>query len=167
MNHKKDNLTDPVCGMAVTPDQYAITYQEMHFAFCSLQCQQRFLDSPNLYIGYPGQKAPKQEGKVFLKQRRIKLDKPLTEQIAQNIIHALQAMMGIEKVEITRDIINITYDLLQATEVQIESEISKTGVSLGQEWSDRLKRAFVHYLEETEIKSQAVTPPPRGGRHCH
>tara|TARA_R110002111_G_scaffold236350_2_gene297551 strand:+ start:38 stop:541 length:504 start_codon:yes stop_codon:yes gene_type:complete len=167
MKHEKENLTDPVCGMVVTPDQYAITYQEMHFAFCSLQCQERFLDSPNLYIGYPGQKAPKQEGKVFLKQRRIKLDKPLTEQIEQNIINTLQAMMGVEKVEITAGIINITYDLLQATEVQIESEISKTGVSLGQEWSDRLKRAFVHYLEESEIKSQSVTPPPRRGRHCH
>tara|TARA_R110001606_G_C15404705_1_gene654293 strand:- start:26714 stop:27217 length:504 start_codon:yes stop_codon:yes gene_type:complete len=167
MSKLNNSVKDPVCGMSVTPDKNAITYQQMHFAFCSLQCQERFLASPHLYIGYPGQKSPKQEGKVFLKQRRIELDKPLTSQMSRKISEALQAMMGIEKVEIIGNNINVTYDLLQATEAQIESEITQAGAKLGQEWSERLKRAFVNYLEESEIKNQAVTPPARTGGHSH
>lgn len=161
MSKINDSVKDPVCGMSVTPDKYAITFQQMHFAFCSLQCQEHFLVSPNLYIGYPGQKSPKQEGKIFLKQRRIVLDKPLTRLMSRKISEALQAMMGIEKVEITGNNIDVTYDLLQATEAQIESEIAQTGVKLGQEWSERLKRAFINYFEESEIKNQAVKPPAR------
>ena len=76
--------------MSVTPRKYTITYQQMHFAFCSLP-----------------------------------------------------------------------------TEAQIESEITQAGAKLGQEWSERLKRAFVNYLEESEIKNQALTPPARRGRHSH
>ena len=56
--------------MQVKPGDNAIDYQDMPFAFCSLQCKERFLANPHLYIGYPGQKAPKQEGHTVLKHRR-------------------------------------------------------------------------------------------------
>ncbi|HYQ70809.1 MAG TPA: YHS domain-containing protein [Gammaproteobacteria bacterium] len=148
---------DPVCGMVVDANENAVEYQQMHFAFCSLQCKERFLKNPHLYIGQGGHKAPKQEGQAVFKQRRLKLDRPIPPDSVDSVLNAVQAMMGIERIEIDGDIIKITYDLLQATEEQIESEIAQSGVALGDEWSERLRRAFVHYLEETEIESLAAS----------
>jgi len=156
---------DPVCGMVVDAAENAVEYQQMHFAFCSLQCRERFLQNPHLYIGQGGRKAPKQEGKLLYKQRRLKLDRPLPPDTAENVIDAVQTMMGIERIEIDGDVVRITYDLLQATEAQIESEIARAGAVLGGEWSERLRRAFVHYLEETEIENLAASPPAHGHHH--
>ena len=61
-----DRLRDPVCGMQVASDQHAIMYQQMHFAFRSVQCRERFLANPHLYIGHSGHKAPAQEGRTVL-----------------------------------------------------------------------------------------------------
>lgn len=165
MKTSKENRRDPVCGMLVDADENAVEYQQMRFAFCSLQCKERFLNNPHLYIGQGGRKAPKQEGQAVLKQRRLKLDKPLPQEMREAVLDAVQAMMGIERIEIDKDIVMITYDLLQATEAQIESEIARAGARLGSEWSERLRRAFVHYLEETEIENLAESPPSHG--HCH
>jgi YHS domain-containing protein len=153
---------DPVCGMVVDANENAVEYQLMHFAFCSLQCKERFLKNPHLYIGQGGRKAPKQEGQAVFKQRRLKLDRPLPPEMLVTVLDAVQAMMGIERIEIDGDIINITYDLLQATEEQIESEIAQAGAALGGEWSEQLRRAFVHYLEETEIESLAASTSSHG-----
>lgn len=165
MKAARDGRRDPVCGMMVDADENAIEYQQMHFAFCSLQCKERFLQNPHLYIGQSGHKAPKQEGKALYKQRRLKLDRPMPSATAENVIDAVRAMMGIERIEIDGDVVRITYDLLQATEAQIESEIARAGAVLGSVWSERLRRAFVHYLEETEIENLAATPPTHGHRH--
>jgi hypothetical protein len=54
--------------------------------------------------------------------------------------------------------VEITYDLLQATASQIEREIEKLGVALGEAWADRLRRAFVRFSEETEVESLDVYP---------
>jgi YHS domain-containing protein/uncharacterized membrane protein YraQ (UPF0718 family) len=42
---------DPVCGMVVDPGRVAATseYQGQRFAFCSVQCGERFLDHPDLF----------------------------------------------------------------------------------------------------------------------
>jgi YHS domain-containing protein len=165
LQRKKDSLRDPVCGMMVDASENAIVYQQMHFAFCSLQCKERFLQTPHLYIGQGGHKAPKQEGQAVYKQRLLKLDKSLTPEMAETVLDNVQAMMGIEQLEINGDVIKVTYDLLQATEAQIESEIAQAGASLGQKWSERLRRAFVHYVEESEIENLAVLPPAQGHHH--
>ncbi|MGD2056967.1 MAG: YHS domain-containing protein [Gammaproteobacteria bacterium] len=162
MNTGRERRRDPVCGMVVPASENALEYQKMHFAFCSLQCKERFLQNPHLYIGQGGHKAPKQQGRAVFKQRRLKVDRPLSPEMAEHITDAVQAMMGIERIEIDGEIIKLTYDLLQATEAQIESEIARTGAVLGEEWSERLRRAFVHYLEETEIENLAANPSSHG-----
>lgn len=161
----EDSLRDPVCGMQVAPDQHAITHQQMHFAFCSAQCKERFLANPHLYIGNPGNKAPAQEGRTVMKHRRLKLDKPLPDDLAKRVIAYIKEMMGIGNIEIKGDTIDIHYDLIQVTEAQIESALAEVGATLGHSWSDQLRRAFVHYFEETEISSLEVQPGAGGHQH--
>jgi len=93
---------------------------------------------------------------VILKSRKLKLDEPLSTGIAKKVLDDIQAMMGINHIEINGDTIYITYDLLQATEAQIEEEIVTSGVSLGNDLTERLRRAFINYMEETHIDSIEV-----------
>lgn len=165
MNARRASQRDPVCGMIVNAEQFAIVYQQMHFAFCSQQCQERFLHNPQLYIGNVRHKAPGQEGYVSLKQRRLKLDRPLTPDMADRVYGAVREMMGIERIEVDGDLVKVSYDLMQATEAQIEAEIARAGAVLGHGWSERLRRALVHYREETEIESLAGSTS--SGGHCH
>ena len=50
-------------------------------------------------------------------------------------------------------LIHTQYDLFEATASQIEEAIQGSGTKLGSVWLDYLKRAFVHYIEETELES--------------
>lgn len=165
MPQNEDGIRDPVCGMQVAPDQHAIVHQQMHFAFCSTQCKERFLANPHLYIGYPGHKAPAQEGRTVLKHRRLQLDEPLPDDLAQRVVVHIKEMMGIRHIKIIDNTIDIQYDLVQVTEAQIESALAKVGATLDHSWSERLRRAFVHYFEETEISSLEV--PSGTGDHHH
>jgi hypothetical protein len=149
--------------MWVAPDAHAVTYLQMHFAFCSTQCRERFLGTPHLYIGRAGHKAPAQQGQVVLKRRRLKLAEPLPDALAQRTRDAIAALMGIEHITIAGDRIEIGYDLVQVSAAQIEDALATVGATLDERWSERLRRAFVQYLEETEISSLEV--PPGGGHH--
>ena len=108
-------IKDVVCGMQVDAGNNPHVYQGVSYSFCSKQCQERFLVNPHLYIGMPGQKAPKQEGLSVIKQRRLRLAQPLSPSQAKTLSDALQAMMGIQFVSVEGDCVVITYDLLQAT----------------------------------------------------
>lgn len=169
MGPGSEKVKDPVCQMLVAPDQNAITYQGMDFAFCSPQCKERFLANPHLYIGIPGEKAPKQEGQEVIKRRRLRLDRPLSKPEAQQVTEQLRAMMGVYAVDIEAADLTITYDLLQATAAQIEATLQQAGACMGAGWGERLRRAFVHYLEETEVASREVQPGSHGhgGGHHH
>jgi len=149
-------VTDPVCGMQVESDRYEIELLQIHYAFCSKQCQERFLANPHLYIGLPEQSAPKQEGKEIVKRRRLRLVQPLSPKEADRLFGELQAMMGIKAVVMDGTRIEITYDLLQATSEQIEAKMAEIGVQLGENWAERLRRAFVHYEEECEVGNLEV-----------
>lgn len=92
-----DSTTDPVCGMQVSPDSFALEYLEMHYAFCSQQCQDRFKANPHLYVGVPGQMAPRHKGLEILKQRRFRLEQPMSDTDASILVDALGGMMGITK----------------------------------------------------------------------
>ncbi len=165
-----DKVRDPVCQMLVTQDQHAITYQGMDFAFCSQQCQERFLANPHLYIGFPGEQAPKQAGREVIKRRRLSLEAPLPAPVAQQVVEHLLAMMGVYAVDINTDGLTITYDLLQVTAEQIEETLQQMGAALGEGWGEKLRRAFVHYLEETEVANLEVrsgTGHQHGGPHRH
>lgn len=156
---------DVVCGMVIEADDISVDYQGCHYAFCSNQCLERFQLNPHLYIGYPGSKAPKQEGAEVLKKRTLQLSETLPQEVADRVIEYIQSMMGICSVEVRGDRIVIVYDLLQATESQIENTISKAGVVLGESLTEKIRRAFVHYMEETEVESLEARPGAR--RHCH
>jgi hypothetical protein len=88
-----------------------------------------FCPIPTLYMGIPGQKAPKQKGLSVIKQRRLRLAQPLSSSQAKTLSDALQAMMGIQAVSVEGDSVVIAYDLLQATAEQVEEKLTKIGVN--------------------------------------
>lgn len=149
---------DHVCHMTVDNDDISLDFEGIKYAFCSEQCRERFQLNPHLYIGYPGNKAPKQKGKVVLKTRKLKLEEVLPVDMVDKVHESLKAMMGIDYVDIDGDILYITYDLLQATEAQIEKELTQLGIVLGNQWAERIRRSFVHFMEETEVGSREVQP---------
>ena len=152
-------VKDVVCGMMVAPNSYPTDYQGQPFAFCSAQCHERFVANPHLYIGRPGQPAPKQQGLKVLKRRQFVLDKALDEGQARALRASVGAMMGIETLAIEGAQMTVTYDLLQATAEQIETVLAEAGARLGSGWAERLRRGFVHYTEECEIGQLQVGPP--------
>lgn len=156
MMEKPGFVRDPVCGMQVDPHQYAIQYLEIPYAFCSRQCLERFRDHPHLYIGQPGIKAPRQEGREVLKKRSLRLATPLTGQQAVALAEALTTLPGIRRVEVEGERLYLIYDLLQSTAEQIEEKLAEVGVGLGDGWADRLRLAFVHYEEELEASGLEV-----------
>lgn len=156
-------IKDPVCGMGVAPTQFETNFEGFHYAFCSEQCRQRFAANPHLYIGVPSEKAPKQKGEELLKRRRFQLDIPLETQGAVVLIDELKTMMGVRAIAIQDDnTVSITYDLFQATAEQLEAKMEEVGVKLGEGWAERLRRSFVHFMEEYEVGNLEVH-----SRHGH
>lgn len=149
-------IEDPVCHMQVTSTSFATGYAGGHYAFCSAQCKERFLANPHLYIGFPGRKAPAQEGKKVIKRHRLLLSASLDAMQAERVKRALLEMMGIHEVYIEGDKIEIQYDLIQVTAEQIAEKLALIGADLGEGWIDRLKLAFINNLEEIEINSLEV-----------
>lgn len=158
-------VRDPVCGMDVDPHRIELEFEGIHYAFCSDQCRERFVANPHLYIGVPGHKAPKQEGRAVMKQRRFRTETALTAEEADVLRRELRAMMGVTAIAVDGCDVSITYDLLQATAEQIEARMVEIGVRIGGAWPERLRRAFVHYLEEGEVDNLAVRLPPGHGIH--
>ena len=157
-------VKDPVCGMEVDPTQFETAYEGLHYAFCSEQCRQRFTATPHLYVGVPGEKAPAQAGVELLKRRRFRLDVPLAPQDATILTEALGAMMGVKAIEIEDgSTVTLTYDLIQATADQLEAKMEEVGATLGAGWAERLRRGFVHYMEECEAGNLEVHPHPGHG----
>ena len=151
-------IKDPVCGMAVPADQYPLTFRQMHFAFCSEQCRERFLRNPGLFVGHPGWRPVKVQVRVVTKRRRLRLEHPLSAQQAETVRGRLAAMMGVRAVSIRGTVLEIVYDLLQVTEDQIEHALGEAGAELGRGWAERLRRAFVHYEEEMEAENLGAPP---------
>lgn len=156
-------VKDPVCHMEVPATSFATEYAGGHYAFCSAQCKERFLASPHLYIGFPGRKAPAQEGVKVIKRHRLLLSAPLDAIQAERVKHALLGMMGIHEVHVEGDKIEIQYDLIQVTAEQIAEKLALIGADLGEGWIDRLKLALINNLEEIEINSLEVEK--RDGYH--
>ena len=156
---KETKVKDVVCEMMVDPDSHPARYRGNSYAFCSAQCLERFEAHPHLYVGTPGQPAPKQQGMVVLKQRRFVLDESLGELRATYLRAQIRSMMGIEALEVNGTEVVVTYDLLQATALQIEAALQKAGERLGDGWGENLRRGFIHYSEECEIGNLQVAPP--------
>ena len=151
-----ETVEDPVCHMQVPSTSFATEYAGCCYAFCSAQCRERFLEAPHVYIGFPGNPAPAQEGKKAIKRRRLLLSAPLDAGQAEQVKQALLGMMGIDEVCIEGDKIEIQYDLIQVTAEQIADKLALIGADLGGGWVDRLKMAFINNMEEIEISSLQV-----------
>ncbi len=149
--HEIEAKKDPVCGMSTDDEALHIEHQGLHYYFCSSQCQERFSANPHLYIGQAGIPSPKQQGMCVIKKRTIRLAQQPSKEIRQQLVAELEKMMGIKQVDVEDDLIHIQYDLLEATASQIEEAIQQSGAKLGHVWIDHLKRAFLHYIEETEL----------------
>jgi YHS domain-containing protein len=149
-------VEDPVCHMKIQATSFDTEYAGSHYAFCSAQCKERFLANPRLYIGFPGRKAPAQEGKQVIKCRHLLLSVPLDVIQAEQVKNALHEMMGILEVCIEGNKLDIKYDLIQVTGEQIADKLALIGANLGRGWIDRLKLAFINNLEEIEINSLEV-----------
>lgn len=156
-------VKDMVCGMQVESGKQQLVYRGVAYSFCSSQCRERFEVNPHLYVGLPGTKAPKQEGRSVIKQRSLRLAQPLSPGQETVLRNELQSMMGIQSVSFEGDRMVIAYDLLQATAEQIEEKLGEIGIRLGEGLAERLCRAFVHYEEECTIGNLEVHP----GKHVH
>jgi YHS domain-containing protein len=154
-----DKLKDVVCGMEVASTCHAVDYQGSRFAFCSAQCRERFIAHPHLYIGLPGQPAPKQQGRMVRKRRSFELDTALDSRQAEAVREHVRALMGVEAIAAEGARVSVTYDLLQVTAVQIEAAFEAAGAQLGSGWGARLRRGFAHYTEECEVGHLQVAPP--------
>lgn len=146
-----ETVEDYVCHMQVPPTSFPVEYGGCCYAFCSEQCRQRFLENPHVYVGFPGRKAPGEEGAQIVKRRRFLLSEPLDAAQVEHVKEALLGMMGIQEVCIEGEQMEIQYDLMQATAEQIADRLALAGASLGGGWVDRLKLGFINFEEENEI----------------
>jgi len=146
----------PVCGMAVSSSLYTKKHNKMYFYFCSEQCQTNFSIRPNLYM----KRQPGHPQSPRIKQRTLHLAESLNSEHAALITEHLQQLMGIRHVAVNGNNLQLEYDLLQVNEVKIEQSLSKIGVKLGEGWVDRLRRAWVHELENNELDNLAAPTHP-------
>jgi YHS domain-containing protein len=142
---------DPVCGMMVDEWAHQVVHRGVGYAFCSLQCRERFVSAPGLYVGRK-LLAPKQKGMELVKRRRMAFGVPLTQAQFVELNRALLSMMGVmtvRSVEVMIDTgcgvplgggetgttvsikaVEVSYDLLQATALQLEREIVALNATL-------------------------------------
>ena len=158
-----ETVKDPVCHMQVPSVSFAIENAGINYAFCSVQCRERFLANPHLYTGFPGMKSPAQAGKQVIKCRRLSLSAPLDAIQSKQVKNTLLEMMGVLDICIDGDKIEIQYDLMQTDVEQITVQLALIGTDLGRGWVDRLKLAFINYQEECEISSLEVNDT----KGCH
>lgn len=165
MNRYTSTFKDIVCGMEVSSDDISLEYQGSYYVFCSKQCLERFQLNPHLYIGYPGVESPKHAGMEVLKKRTLKLAEPLPQDVSDQFIKYIKGMMGIHSIEIKGNCITIIYDLLQATELQVEKKIIDVGVELDDDLMEKVRRAYVHIIEGAEVDSLEARPGSKSGHH--
>ena len=161
------------------------------YAFCSQQCRERFALTPRLYVGRHGVLAPKQKGVAVIKRRCIALGAPLPQARFVELERALLAMMGVIAVRPISELVKrrhepqwtdggtrrgveikateICYDLLQATAMQVERRIVDLNATLNGGWGEKLRRDFIHYLEQCELDDLAVRnmDPVQFGARAH
>jgi len=150
-HHPSEIVKDPVCGMTVEDGAIATDYEGIRYRFCSEQCRARFLATPHLYVGYPGHPAPRQRGVQAVKRRRFKLAQPLSAHEAALLSEELRGMMGVREIHAEGEQVEIAYDLLAVDAETIEARLAEIGLRLGQEWPERLRLGFIHFIEESEV----------------
>lgn len=173
MNDRLMTIKDPVCEMMVDAGDNEVVLDGLHYAFCSNQCRERFIARPGLYIGARQRPAPKERGVKLMRQRRVAIGEPLTDEQSTALVAALRKMMGVVDVRYLQRRsepgnsleplhgapqpgseaaeIEITYDLLEATVAQLERRIAEVGGHLRDGFGQKLRRDFIYYIEECEL----------------
>ncbi len=146
----------PVCGMKTAAEVPSVEHYKMYFHFCSEQCRETFIAHPSLYSTKIGK-----ERREILKRRTMRLAEPLESEVTELLIPYLMEMMGVTEVVVEGDKVDITYDLLQVTESQIEKALAEVGIKLGGGWLERLRRGWADNSEEIELDNLAAPPAPR------
>lgn len=135
----------PVCGMPADAGTNTLEYRHMHFAFCSEPCRERFQRGPEAFLSAAGSaRAP---GRI--KQRRLRLGQRLSADQRETLRDLLEGMMGVRTVDIRGERVAITYDPDLAGDDRLEQELYEAGERLGRGWPERLRRAFIHFEEES------------------
>jgi len=154
----------PVCGMASVTEVQTVVYHKMLFYFCTEQCRETFNAHPNLY-SVKGVK----EHREVIKQRTMNLGERIDSDAKDLLVSYLMEMMGMKEVDVDKDKVHLTYDLLQVTEDQIEQALIDIGVQLGDGWLERIRRGWVNEREFNELDTMAspeapcCNKPPRKG----
>jgi YHS domain-containing protein len=153
----------PVCGMQVDSVKYKTQYHKMVFHFCSEQCLETFEAKPQLYVSMAVEKrAP------VLKRRKLRLARPCSPEAKKTVEARLLELMGVTDVHIQDDCIEVGYDLLQVTLVQIEQALSELNAQLDGGWWQRLRLGWLRNTEENELDNLSRGPgaccnrPPPG-----
>lgn len=132
--------------MDATASEITTEHMGISYRFCSLQCMENFADHPNLYLAV---KSPKRQGKSVIKKRSFTLETPIPKSGWDALETDICNMMGIRDLQVSGTKVSVTYDLLEATAMQVEQCLEQAGAKLGAGWADRLKRGWIHYTEVT------------------
>ncbi len=138
----------PVCGMDADDSGICAEHSGISYHFCMPQCRENFLARPLLYIGNA---AAKRTGREIIKRRIFTIEQAMGGMQAEALMMALNQLMSVKNISIEGDRIAIDYNLLELHAGQIEAALLEAGASMGTGWSERLKRGWVHYVEENEL----------------
>jgi len=141
-----DSRSSTICA-----EHFGIIYH-----FCSEQCQQNFLAHPKLYVGMH---SAKKKGQTIIKERKFRVGKALEAEQVEHIQSTLMDLMGIQRVDINGDRIDVVYDLLEVSVQHIQAVLEDIGVALGPTWAARLKLAWIEYVEENELDNLSLNAP--------
>jgi len=152
--------------MRVDTAEFEYNYLHINYWYCSEQCKQRFIANPGLYVGKPGEKSPRQQGREIIKKRRISLGKPLSQETRVALVQCMSNIMGIKKAQYDKNDIVIEYDLLEVTAKQIISALLNAGLELESGVLQGIKQSLIDVAEETQLASLEVShdgAPSKGG----
>lgn len=159
-----DLSRDPVCGMRVDPKQYPLEYQNMHFAFCSPRCRERFLENPELYIPGRGHVPASRTIKHLKTRHRFRLTTAPDSRQQADVNRCLRKLMGIAGVRFKgRDVI-IDYDLLETDARQVSNVLDHSGVEVAKSLWHRTRYFVINYLERTRLDALEKSDE---GNHRH
>lgn len=86
-----------------------------------------------------------------MKRRRFKLAHPLSAYESELLREDLRDMMGVSEIHADGELVEITYDLMAVNAELIEARLAEIGLRLGQDWPERLRLGFIHFIEESEV----------------
>jgi YHS domain-containing protein len=142
----------PVCHMKIIDLTLKLGYEGIEQHFCSSQCLERFQAHPHLYVGDPQHgKSVKQKNEKVLKQRRIRFNEAISNDLKKVLEESLHVLMGIVELTFEEQDLLVTYDLLEVSLEMIEKTIEDSAIRLRGSILENIKRGLIHYSEDCEL----------------